>query len=122
MVKLVAEERGATPDRGRYIVLSRTFISTQRGSQHHGREFQKRKIPKARSPSEGRAIEVSIWKNEGQACSFYSVTHRRSYKQGDEWKESDSYGQDDLLTLAKLLDLAHTWILAQHQQRSQNAA
>ncbi len=85
----------------------------------------KSKTEKTRKPAHrlrDGAIEVSIWKNEGQAGSFYSVTHRRSYKQGDEWKESDSYGHDDLLTLAKLLDLAHTWILTQHQQRSQNAA
>ena len=69
------------------------------------------------------AIELAIWKNEGDKGAFFSVTHRRSYKQGDEWKESDSYGQDDLLTLAKLLDLAHTWILTQQQQqRSQQAA
>jgi hypothetical protein len=32
-----------------------------------------------------------------------------------EWKESDSYGADDLLRLNKLLDMAHTWILAQQQ-------
>jgi len=67
-------------------------------------------------------IEVSIWKNEGEKGPWYSVSPRRSYKQGEEWKESDSYGQDDLLPLAKLLDLAHTWILTQQQQRSQQAA
>ncbi len=39
-------------------------------------------------------IEVSIWKNEGANGPWYSVNHRRSYKQGEEWKESDSYGQD----------------------------
>jgi hypothetical protein len=69
------------------------------------------------------AIEVSIWKNEGEKGPRYSATHRRSYKQDEEWKDSDSYGQDDLLILAKLLDLAHTWILTQQQQqRSQQAA
>ena len=44
----------------------------------------------------------------------YSVTMSRSYKQGEEWKQADSYGADDLLLLAKLLDQAHTWILEQH--------
>jgi hypothetical protein len=68
------------------------------------------------------AIEVAIWRNEGDKGPFFSVTHRRSYKQGDQWKESDNYGQDDLLGLAKLLDLAHTWILTQQQPRTQQAA
>jgi hypothetical protein len=69
------------------------------------------------------AIELAIWKNDGEKGPWYSVTHRRNYKQNDEWKESDSYGQDDLLTLAKLLDLAHTWILVhQPQQRAQKQA
>jgi hypothetical protein len=69
------------------------------------------------------AIEVSVWKNEGEKGPWYSVTHRRSYKQGEEWKDSDSYGEGDLLPLAKLLDLAHTWILTQQQtHRAQQAA
>jgi hypothetical protein len=62
------------------------------------------------------AIEVAIWRNDGEKGSWYSVTHRRSYKVGEEWKDSDSYGTDDLLHLAKLLDLAHTWILSQQQR------
>jgi hypothetical protein len=81
---------------------------------------------KARKPAEkfrDGAIEVAVWRNESDNGPWFNVTHRRSYKQGDEWKDSDSYGQDDLLSLAKLLDLAHTWILTQQQQqRSQQAA
>jgi hypothetical protein len=69
------------------------------------------------------AIEVAIWRNEGEKGPWYSVTATRSYKQGEEWKQSDSFGQDDLLALAKLLDLAHTWMLTQHEQaRGQQAA
>jgi hypothetical protein len=64
---------------------------------------------KARKPAHklrDGAIEVAVWRNEGEKGPWFSVTHRRSYKQGEEWKDSDSYGQDDLLVLAKLLDLA----------------
>jgi hypothetical protein len=69
------------------------------------------------------AIEIAVWQNDGDKGTFYTVTHRRSYKQGDAWKESDSYGKDDLLALAKLLDLAHTWILLhQPQARAKQAA
>jgi hypothetical protein len=31
---------------------------------------------------------------------FYNVTVSRSYKEGDSWKSSDSFGRDDLLVLA----------------------
>ena len=39
----------------------------------------------------------------------------RGYKQDDGWKETDSLGFDDLLAMAKLFDLAHTWIMHQQQ-------
>ena len=61
------------------------------------------------------ALEVAIWKNEGEKGAWYSATPSRSYKQGEEWKQSDSFGFDDLLTVAKLLDTAHSWIMAQQQ-------
>jgi hypothetical protein len=63
------------------------------------------------------ALTVTVWKNDGDKGPWYSVTPARSYKQGEEWKESDSYGFEDLMTLAKLLDLAHTWILSQQAER-----
>jgi hypothetical protein len=62
------------------------------------------------------ALQVTIWRNTGEKGTWYSVNPTRSYKQGDEtWKETDSLGSDDLLTMAKLLDLAHTWITHQQQ-------
>ena len=62
-----------------------------------------------------RALSVTIWKNDGEKGSFYTVTPSRSYKQGDLWKESDSFSEDDLLALAKLIDQAHTWIMSAEQ-------
>ena len=70
----------------------------------------KSKTDKAKKPVHtlrDGAIELLIWKNEGSKGPFFTVTHRRSYKQGDEWKESDQYGKDDLLPLAKLSIGAH---------------
>jgi len=67
------------------------------------------------------ALTVTIWKNDSEKGSWYSVNAARSYKQGEEWKESDSFGFDDLLPLAKLLDQAHTWILTQQQADRQAA-
>ena len=62
------------------------------------------------------ALQVTIWRNAGDKGSWYSVTSSRSYKQGEEtWKETDSLNSDDLLPMAKLLDLAHTWVMHQQQ-------
>jgi hypothetical protein len=70
-----------------------------------------------------QAIEVAIWQRDGEKGPFYSVSISRSYKQGEEWKQTDSYGADDLLLLAKLLDQAHSWMLTQRQdQLGQKAA
>lgn len=68
-----------------------------------------------------RAITVTIWKNTGEKGSWYNAIPSRSYKEGDEWKETDSFQGDDLLVLAKLLDQAHTWI-ANAEQAERKAA
>ncbi|WP_425400188.1 hypothetical protein [Aeoliella sp.] len=60
-------------------------------------------------------LQVTIWKNQSDKGTWYSVIPSRSYKQDDAWKETDSFGFDDLLAVAKLLDQAHTWIMRQQQ-------
>ena len=61
-------------------------------------------------------LQATIWRNTSDKGTWYSVIPARCYKQGDEtWKETDSLGFDDLLAMAKLLDLAHTWIMHQQQ-------
>ena len=61
-------------------------------------------------------LQVTIWRNHGEKGNWYSIIPSRGYKQGDDtWKETDSLGSDDLLAMAKLLDLAHTWIMHQQQ-------
>jgi hypothetical protein len=61
------------------------------------------------------ALQAAVWANQHEGRTYYNVTFTRSYKDGDEWKESDSFGRDDLLALSKLADQAHTWI-HEHQQ------
>jgi hypothetical protein len=56
------------------------------------------------------AIKAAIWENETTSGKRYGVTVSRLYKDGDEWKRSDSFWRDDLLLLAKVVDMAHTWI------------
>lgn len=64
------------------------------------------------------AVLAAVWRNEvdrGNASRpIYGVTFSRSYKDGENaWKESTSFGGDDLLVLAKVADEAHTWIARQ---------
>lgn len=60
-------------------------------------------------------LQVTIWRNHGERGPWYSVIPSRGYKRDDSWKETDSLGTDDLLTMAKLLDQAHTWIMQQQK-------
>jgi hypothetical protein len=64
------------------------------------------------------AVRAAIWRNimdNGNASRpLYCVTFTRLYKDGEnQWKESSSFGFDDLLGLAKAADEAHTWIARQ---------
>jgi hypothetical protein len=57
-------------------------------------------------------ITASIWANETEKGTFHNVTFERRYRDGDgNWKSSHSYNADDLLSLAKAADLAHTRIV-----------
>ena len=58
-------------------------------------------------------LQATIWRNPGTNGSWYSVQLTRGYKTDEGWRESDSLGFDDLLSAAKLLDQAHTWITHQ---------
>ena len=69
------------------------------------------------------SVRAAIWRNvvdNGNASRpLYCVTFSRSYKDGENaWKESASFGTDDLLLLAKAADEAHSWIA---RQRSADA-
>ncbi len=59
------------------------------------------------------AIKATIWENHTTVGTRHNVTVSRIYKDGDEWKQTESFGRDDLQLLAKVVDLAHTWIFQQ---------
>lgn len=60
-------------------------------------------------------IKVAIWENQTESGPRHNVTVSRLYKDGEEWKTTDSFGRDDLPLLAKAVDLAHTWIFTKTQ-------
>ncbi len=58
-------------------------------------------------------IKATIWENETEQGTRYNVNVNRLYKDGDEWKQTASFGREDLPLVAKVADLAHTWIYDQ---------
>ncbi len=63
-------------------------------------------------------IKAAIWENVTQNGPRHNVTLARIYKDGNQWKMSDSFGRDDLPLLIKVADLAHTWIYELGQDTS----
>ena len=60
------------------------------------------------------AVEATIWANQGQSENFFfSVEPSRLYKDGDEWKRSNSFTHNDLLNVVKVLERAEAWIAEQ---------
>ena len=57
-------------------------------------------------------IKAAIWANQTDDGVRHNVTFERSYKVGEDWETTTSFGRDDLLTLAKIADLAHSWIIS----------
>lgn len=58
-------------------------------------------------------VKAAIWENDTQNGTRHNVTFSRLYKDGDQWKDSTSFGRDDLPLLAKVADRVHTWIFEQ---------
>lgn len=67
-------------------------------------------------------IKAAIWENETQNGSRFNVTVTRLYKDGDEWKSSDSFGRDDLPLLGKVLDRAHSFCFEQSSKDDRNGS
>jgi len=61
-------------------------------------------------------IKATIWHNETEGgSSRHNVQIRRIYKDGEEWKQSDSFGRDDLLLVAEVTKQAALWIFQRAQ-------
>ena len=57
-------------------------------------------------------IKAAIWANETEGGTRHSVTISRLYKaEGDPaWRTSTTFNRDDLPLVAKVADMAHTYI------------
>jgi len=67
------------------------------------------------------AIKAAIWANSTPKGTRYSVTLTRLYKDGKDWKYSDSFGRDDLPFIEKVADEAFRWICANAKSASETA-
>lgn len=57
-------------------------------------------------------IKAAIWENETPSGSRHNVTVSRLYKDEEGWKDSTSFGRDDLPLVVKVADQAHSWIFS----------
>src|SRR5262245_3388310 len=63
-------------------------------------------------------IRAAVWQNETENGTRHNVTISRLYKDGDTWKDSTSFGRDDLPLVAKIADMAHSWIFEQANEKA----
>ena len=56
-------------------------------------------------------IKAAVWENGADQRVFFNVTFARTYLDEEKkFHDTDSFGRDDLLLLAKLADQAHSFI------------
>ena len=58
-------------------------------------------------------IQASVWANETKHGRRFNVTACRLYLENGEWKRSDSFGRDELLSAARAFESAYDWIWTQ---------
>ncbi len=59
------------------------------------------------------AVSASIWRQDTDKGPMFNVTFQRSYKDGDDWKNSASFGRNNLLVVSLIAARAYEWISAQ---------
>lgn len=51
-------------------------------------------------------VSAAVWKNG----DFYNIRLSRSYKDGDDWKDTDQLGSGDLMNAVRVLQRAEDFI------------
>lgn len=67
-------------------------------------------------------VKAAIWRNETKNGNMHNVTIQRLYKTDDGWATTTSFGREDLPLVAKVADMAHTWIYRQHASGEETPA
>ena len=50
------------------------------------------------------AVKATVWENDIGGITRHNITFSRLYKDGDQWKTTQTFGRNDLLVLAKVAD------------------
>lgn len=67
-------------------------------------------------------IKAAVWENEADNKKFFNVTFARTYRdEAQNWHDTDSFGRDDLLVVAKLANQAHSFIFNRLAELKQSA-
>ena len=66
-------------------------------------------------------VKAAIWENAGKSGAFYRVSFTRSYKDGDAWKDTTSYGLFDIWDLVHCAGEAYVWISRKLRAQSSDA-
>jgi len=62
-------------------------------------------------------LSASIWRQDTDKGPMFNVTFQRSYKEGDDWRNSTSFGRGNLLLLSLLAVRAYEWTAGQPKPR-----
>lgn len=65
--------------------------------------------------------EVAIWMKQTEYGPMFNSTFRRSYKNGDEWMNTDTFRPVDLPIIGSLAQSATIWIQAARDHAKRNA-
>lgn len=56
-------------------------------------------------------IRAAIWSNQTEdADVWFNVTISRLFKDEGQWRDAESFRRDDLPIVAKVVDMAYSWI------------
>ena len=71
-----------------------------------------------------RGVSASVFANDAKTergpVTFHKVSLQRTYRDGDEWKQTTSFGRDDLPIAGLLLKQAWQFILETEAKRGKD--
>jgi hypothetical protein len=83
------------------------------GAKQQQQKEQSQPQPQSNRPEQNLrygGLEAAIWRNQGEAGDFLNTTFTRHFRQGEDWRQTDSFREQDLPTLSKIAADAHTAI------------
>lgn len=67
-------------------------------------------------------ISASIWQTKTDKGPMHNVTFQRAYRDGEDWKNTGSFGRKDLLVVGLIAARAYEWIATQSGVRTRAGA